>query len=671
MLLLQADELSLSFGDRPILASVSLRIPVRGRIALSGANGSGKTTLMKILAGLMESEGGRVSAKPGVRVSYLPQSGIEHRNHSLRDEMETAFDHFKEDEARLDDLGARLKKKSREDSETRALLEEHHLLSERILSSRYYQREQYIGEVLNGLGFAPRDAEKSCGEFSGGWQMRIVLAKLLLEQPDVMLLDEPTNYLDLEARAWLSDQLQRFPGGVLMVSHDRGFLDSTVSEVAELFMAQLRVWKGNYSSYEQRRKEEMIQLVKQYDQQQEEIRQLEDFIRRFRSNASKAAQVQSRVKQLEKIRPIEIPEGLKRVNIRFPEAPRSGDMVMQAAGLEKSYGDLHIFKDLDLEFSRGDRCVVLGPNGAGKSTLLRVLAGRDNDFAGELRSGAQVAPAYFAQESEGELDPGNSIIEEIESSAPTALIPELRNILGAFLFRGDDIHKSVSVLSGGEKSRVALVKMLLEPSNLLILDEPTNHLDLSSKEVLLDALRQYSGTILFVSHDEFFIRELATRVVELAIPRDNRNWRPVSNIPGNYDYYLHWKELNASRTPETSPGTSPANHAANSSAASKRTEGESPADKSANAISHEEMKKRRSEIQKLQKEEERLMDMVDELEESIRELQKAMSLPENYTDGQRISSMQDELRSLEEKRDREQELWLEVGGRLAELETQG
>jgi ATP-binding cassette subfamily F protein 3 len=662
VILLQADDISLSFGDRRILDSVSLRIPEGGRIALSGANGSGKSTLLKILAGQQESEGGGVSLQKAVRVSYLPQSGIEHRSRTLRDEMETAFDHFREDEARLEELGRELENRSSDDRRTRALLEEHHLISERIIGSHYYQRDQYISEVMAGLGFAPEDENRSCAEFSGGWQMRIALAKLLLERPDVMLLDEPTNYLDLDARTWLAGQLQRFPGGVLMVSHDRGFTDQIVNEVAELFLGKMKIWKGNYSRYEKLRAQEMDLLLKQWEQQQQEIRQLEDFISRFRANASKASQVQSRVKQLEKIIPIEIPEGLKRMKIRFPEAPRSGDMVLSAGGLEKSYGELHIFRDLDLEMARGERTVVLGPNGAGKSTLLRVLADRDRDYRGEVRLGSKVSPAYFAQESEDELDLSHTVLEEIEASAPTGLIPELRNMLGAFLFRGDDIHKPVSVLSGGEKNRLALVKMLLKPSNLLILDEPTNHLDLSSKEILLDALKQYAGTIIFVSHDEFFIRELATRVIELQIPSDRSDWRPVISIPGDYDYFRRWKETRSAGSPESVSSPSPVK--AKDSAGTRDREDEGA------AAEHQRMKQRRSEIQKLRKEEQHLMDEIEALEEELASIQAEMAKPEVYSDGAAIIDLQKRLEQKESKRDQLQERWVEVDLILGELETE-
>jgi ATP-binding cassette subfamily F protein 3 len=657
MILLQADEISLSFGDRKILDSVSLRIPEGGRIALSGANGSGKSTFMKILAGMRECEGGSVSRHKSARVSYLPQSGIEHRERSLYEELETAFSHFLEDERRLEEIGRQLENRSRDDGTTRALLEEHHLISERIVSSHYYQREQYIGEVLSGLGFAPGDERRACDEFSGGWQMRIALAKVLLERPDVMLLDEPTNYLDLEARTWLSDQLGRFNGGVLMVSHDRGFLDGTVNEVAELFLGRLKTWKGNYSRYEASRAMEMEQLLKQYEQQQQEIAQLEDFIRRFRANASKASQVQSRVKQLEKIIPIEIPEGLKRMNVRFPEAPRSGDMVLSASDLEKSYGELHIFRNLDIELTRGERTVVLGPNGAGKSTLLRVLAGRDRNYTGEVRLGSKVAQAYFAQESEDELDMTQTVIGEIETAAPTALIPELRNILGAFLFRGEDIHKPVSVLSGGEKNRLALVKMLLKPSNLLILDEPTNHLDLSSKEILLQALRRYSGTIVFVSHDEFFIRALATRVVELRMSPNRHDWRPVRSIPGDYEYYCRWKENREAEEAAAADSPAKSADAAESSGGA--------------AEEHRRMKERRSAISRLRRDEERLMEELEAAEADMASIQEEMARPEVYSDGEKISALQQRLSELETRRDELQERWVQTDLELGQLETQG
>lgn len=660
MVLLQADELALSFADRVILDSVSLRITSGSRMALSGANGSGKSTLLKILAGLQEYEGGSVSPIGNARLSYLPQSGIEFPERSLGQELEQAFSRYQEDEDELEAIGDELASIAPGDPKSNFLLEKQHEIQERLLHSNYFQREQYISEVMAGLGFAPSDTQRSCSEFSGGWQMRIALGKILLEQPDVMLLDEPTNYLDLEARKWLAGQLQRFEGGVLMVSHDRSFLDVTIDHVAELFFGKLRIWKGNYSKYERLREQELEQLLAEYQQQQEQIRQLEDFIRRFRSNASKAAQVQSRIKQLEKIVPIEIPEDLKRMSIRFPDAPRTGDIVLQAFSLEKSYGGQHIFRNLDLEFTRGQRTVVLGPNGAGKSTLLKALAGKDRDHGGQVTLGANVQLSYFAQESEDELDTGRTIIEELEASAPTDLMPQLRSMLGAFLFRGDDIYKPISVLSGGEKNRVALVKMLLKPSNLLILDEPTNHLDLSSKEILLDSLKTYKGSIIFVSHDEFFIGELADRVIELQIPQDRKDWRPVTVVPGDYEYYRHWKQNHGS------PTTSPTNSGPIPTTGNAGSQANEP---KAAELSHQEMKQRRSQVSKLKKEEEQLMDAIMEAEDRIQSIHQALADPQVYSDGEKVVEHQHLLSEQQQQRDQLQQRWEQIDQELASLEN--
>lgn len=670
MILLQADSLKLSFGDREILKNVSIRIPERGRIALSGANGSGKSTLLTILAGLRQSEGGNVSSHKASRISYLPQSGIEHRGRSLAEELETAYAHFKEDEARLDELGRRLENHSSEGPETRKLLEEHHRISERIASSHYYQRERHIMRTIQGLGFKPGDLEQDCGSFSGGWQMRIALAKIILENPDVMLLDEPTNYLDLDARQWLADEMNRFHGGILMVSHDKGFLDDTVNQVAELFMGQIKLYKGNYSHYETQREQEMEILIKQYEQQQLEIQQLEDFINRFRANASKAAQVQSRVKQLNKIERIEIPESMKRMHLNFPQAPRSGDMVLEATNIEKSYGDLHIYRNLSLELNRGDRAVLIGPNGVGKSTLLRILAGRDRNYSGHIRYGSKVEMAYFAQESEDELDTSRSIMEEMEAASPTELYPNLRGMLGAFLFRGDDIYKPISVLSGGEKNRLALLKMLLRPGNFLILDEPTNHLDLTSKEVLLDALKAYEGSILFVSHDRFFIKELANRVIELQLPESEGDYRQVNNIPGDFHYYLEYRN---SFAPGLDQPSSPAgafsgsSRSAHSSASPGTGQSGAAESQGAGKLSHEEMKKQRALVKKLKRREEEVLASIDEGDEKIDEIQHLMSLEENYSDGEKISSLQNRLEDLELRQNILHEEWEELAMQLEEL----
>jgi ATP-binding cassette subfamily F protein 3 len=401
--------------------------------------------------------------------------------------------------------------------------------------------------VLKGLGFADADLDRDTGEFSGGWQMRIALAKVLLERPDILLLDEPTNYLDIEARAWLESWLKDFSGGYLLVSHDRYFLDVTVNEVYELFQGNLKRYVGNYSTYEKVREQEIETLLKRYAEQQEEIAKSEDLIRRFRYKATKANMVQERIKRLDKMERIEIPESLKKMSITFPPPPHAGRIALTLTGIGKSYGTRRIFSGLDLTVESGERLLVVGRNGAGKTTLLRILAAVDAAFDGSYQYGAGIAPGYFSQDAAETMTGNQQVIDFMEAEAPTALIPRVRDMLGAFLFRGDDVYKPISVLSGGEKSRLALLRMLLKPMNLLILDEPTNHLDLQSKDILLDTLRAFKGTIIFVSHDRGFMEALSTKTLELAPagPGDGVAQSRARLFYGNYAYYLDRMEREA------------------------------------------------------------------------------------------------------------------------------
>ena len=532
MSFVQFSKVCLSFGDRDILKDVSLRLAAKSRCCLTGANGSGKSTLMKIIAGVMRSDSGDRAVQKNTRISYLPQSGIVHHGRSLRDELETAYSYVHKLMELLEEKGELLSKAENEDSQTKNLVEEHHNLQEQIQETGYYSREGDIASVISGLGFSSDDTNRDTGEFSGGWQMRIALAKVLLEKPDILLLDEPTNYLDIEARAWLEEWLNDFSGGYLLVSHDRYFLDVCVSEVYELFNGSLKRYAGNYTSYEKTRKTELESLVKKYNEQQEEIEKTEALIRRFRYKASKAAFAQELVKRLEKMERVVIPESFKKINISFPAAPHSGNIALTLEGIAKSYGKRQVLSSLDLCLDSQERLVVAGPNGAGKTTLLRIIAGKDENFEGKVKFGTGITPGYFSQDAAEALNSPLTILEFMEEDAP-----KLRDMLGAFLFRGDDVYKSVSVLSGGEKSRLALLKMFLKPMNLLILDEPTNHLDLHSKDILLDALNKYTGTIIFVSHDRAFMEALSTKTLELT-PGKDKTPADAKLFYGNYSYYL-------------------------------------------------------------------------------------------------------------------------------------
>ncbi|MFP3041042.1 ABC-F family ATP-binding cassette domain-containing protein [Treponema primitia] len=537
MAFVQFTRVSLAFADRDILKEVGLNLASGSRAALAGANGSGKSTLMKVIAGKLAADSGERAVQKGCRISYLPQSGIVHRGSTLREEAETAYAEITALMGEMETIGRTLESATTDDSRTTALLDEHHRLHELVENSGYYNRDQSIAMILSGLGFSLDDLNRPTEEFSGGWQMRIALAKVLLEAPDILLLDEPTNYLDIEARSWLEQWLRSFTGGYLLVSHDRYFLDVTVNEVYELFQGQLKRYAGNYSAYEQVRQTELDSLLKRYAAQQEEIAKAEDLIRRFRYKATKAAMVQERIKKLEKMERIEIPESLKKISISFPKPPHSGRIAMTLEGIGKSYGNRPIIGGLDLILEAGEKLVVVGRNGAGKTTLLRILSGADQNFMGKISYGAGIQPGYFSQDAAETMTGSQQVLEYLEKEAPTELIPRVRDMLGAFLFRGDDVYKSISVLSGGEKSRLALLRMLLKPMNLLILDEPTNHLDLQSKDILLETLKGYNGTIIFVSHDRAFMEALSTKTLELSA-RGPEQAAEARLFYGDYGYYL-------------------------------------------------------------------------------------------------------------------------------------
>ncbi|MBP5695536.1 MAG: ABC-F family ATP-binding cassette domain-containing protein, partial [Treponema sp.] len=541
MAFVQFSKVSLAFGDRDILKDVSINLQTGSKVALTGANGSGKSTLIKVLAGLINPDSGDRAVQKDCRIAYLPQSGLTHQGCTLLQEADKAFEYGYELQKRIDDLGEQLQSNP---PNTQVLAEQQADLIQKLDESGWYQRQSLAESVLLGLGFLRSDFERNTQEFSGGWQMRIALAKALMQGPDILLLDEPTNYLDIEARTWLEEFLQNFRGGFLLVSHDRYFLDVTINEVYELFNGELKRYPGNYTHYEKVREQELKTLVAAYEQHQQEIQKLTDFITRFGYKATKAAQAQEYQKKLEKMVRIEIPESLKKIHFTFPPAPHSGRLVLRLNNITKSYdGHTNVLNALDLTVENGQRLVVAGRNGAGKSTLLRIIAGQDSAFSGELVPGAGVKIGYFSQDNAETIKGSQTILEYLEERAPLELIPKLRDMLGAFLFRGDDVFKSLDVLSGGEKSRVALLQLLLSPVNLLVLDEPTNHLDLHSKDVLLDALRDFGGTVIFVSHDRGFIQQLATQVLHLE-PGVSKYY------PGDYTYYLEQMEKNEGNTGE-------------------------------------------------------------------------------------------------------------------------
>lgn len=634
MAFVQFSQVSLAFGDRDILKNVSVNLMTGTKAALTGANGAGKSTLIKVMAGLIKPDSGSRICQKETRIAYLPQSGLTHHGCSLKEEADRAFEFGYDIQKQIDQIGEQLEKGT---GNTDNLLATQAELIAKLEESGWHRREATAESVLMGLGFSQEDLQKQTEEFSGGWQMRIALAKALMQNPDILLLDEPTNYLDIEARTWLEKFLSNYKGAFLLVSHDRYFLDVTVNEVYELFGGDLKRYKGNFTHYEQVREVELKTLIAEYEKQQDEIAKLQDFIRRFGVQATKAAQAQERQKQLDKIlaQKIEIPESLKKIHFKFPEAPHAGHLVLRTKGLTKSYdGKTNVIENLDLTVENGEMLVVAGRNGAGKSTLLRMLAGVDPITSGEVIPGTGVKIGYFSQDNAETIKGGETILEYVESQAPTELVPKVRDMLGSFLFRGDDVFKSLNVLSGGEKSRIALLQLLLRANNLLILDEPTNHLDMHSKDVLMNALKDFGGTVIFVSHDRGFIEGLATKVLELK-PGSHREF------PGNYKYYMERIEAEeAGIVGQFERGTGIATSSVNST---KTSEAKADATKSAGKLNWEEQKKIEAERRKNEKEVARLETEIAKAEEEKSALESKMALPEVYSNGAKAKEIQQKI----------------------------
>ena len=532
--MLQIQSLTKAYAGRVLFEDVTWNVSDGDRVGLAGPNGSGKTTLLRMFVRSESPDSGKVSTPRGTTVGYLPQEGLAHSGKTLRAETLTAFE-------KLLAMGEEMSELEEQMGEVDASSAEHARILERYGECRDewdrrggFSIESRTEEVLLGLGFKTEELDAPTETFSGGWQMRIALAKLLLSQPNLLLLDEPTNHLDLEARNWLEDYLANYPHTIVLVSHDRYFIDQVVTRITAIDRRRLVDYTGNYSTFLKTRASTLAELRAKAARQQEEIEKTERFINKFRYKATKAKQVQSRVKMLEKIEKIDLPLERKLIRLRLPEVDRSGRVVLELENIHKSYGENHVFNGANLLVERGERMALVGPNGVGKSTLMRLLSESEEVDSGKLRLGHNVKTGYFSQDRY-DLDEERTVLENMTDGAPTEMIPRLRSLLGAFLFHGDDVDKKVRVLSGGEKSRLALARMLLRPANVLLLDEPSNHLDLDSKEVLLDALRAYKGTLVFVSHDRYLLDELSTKVAEIADGHIQVHW-------GGYPDFIRAKD---------------------------------------------------------------------------------------------------------------------------------
>jgi ATP-binding cassette subfamily F protein 3 len=611
--MIQLQDVTKAFGEKTLLEHVTWQVGDRDRVGLCGPNGAGKTTLLKMLAGFDEPDSGAIQKPNALTFGYLPQDGLSHSGRSVLDEASLAFKPLLDLKAEMHTLEARLGDTTLSEADHDAILHRYSEAQEQFRLADGYQIDLKVATVLRGLGFEPEAQEKLTDHLSGGWQMRVALAKLLLSEPDLLLLDEPTNHLDLEARNWLEEYLVAYPHAVILVSHDRYFLDAVVTHIADLSLKTITEYHCNYSKYLEQRDANLERLREAKRRQDEEVQRVEEFINRFRYQATKAAQVQSRIKMLEKVVRLEVPPERKRIHFQFPASARSGRMVQELKGVRKAYGPKVVLDQVDLHIERGDRIALVGPNGAGKSTLMRMLSGEEAPDAGTRTEGHQVVMQYFAQDEATRLDPALTVYETLSAGSPHTMVPAIRNILGGFLFSGDDVYKKAGVLSGGERTRLAVARMLLRPSNTLLLDEPTNHLDIDSKEVLLDALADYGGTLIFVSHDRYFVERLATKIVEVGHGK-------ALLYPGTYEAFL-WRKAHADEKP------APPSRPKAATAGSRRSSPESP-----RAQADAEKRKRERAFKALKTRVADLEARIADREKAIKEVEQEMSAPDFYSD---------------------------------------
>ncbi len=654
--MLSVANITVQFGSKLLFEDVSFIVNPRDRIGLVGSNGTGKSTLLKIISGEVEPDNGQIALSKHTTIGYLPQDGITYRGKTIYDEVYSGIGDISSLKEEIDDVQHELEvHPDKTTDEYMELVEKYGELQHKFEDLDGFRVKSSIEKILEGLGFTVKDFDRLTDEFSGGWQMRIALAKLLLKQPSVLLLDEPTNHLDIESLIWIESFLKAYEGAIILVSHDRTFLDNITNKTIEIYTGKVTIYSGNYSYYVKEKEIRKELLLKSYDNQQKFLTQQNRFIERFRSKNTKATAVQSRIKMLDKLDIIEIEDEESAIQFHFPPATHSGRKVFELKNVSKSYGDNLVLKDVDFELERGEKIGLVGVNGAGKSTLARIIRGTEEIQKGQRKLGFQVELEYYSQHQADSLDPKNDVLGTMDNVAKGDIRKQLRTILGSFLFRGDDVFKPVQVLSGGEKSRLALATMLLKSSNFLILDEPTNHLDMNSKRVLMEALHSYTGTILIISHDREFLDGIVTKIIEVK----DKN---IKTYLGNCSYYLLKKEEER----DAAAGIVKSNKQADKSTANgvpaKKTKEQKRAEAEARNKLYSVAKPVKDKIHNIEK-------SIKVNEEKIKEIETLMASDGFFNDAAKAKKTTAELKAAKDTINGLYHDWMEETKKLNELEA--